>query len=107
MEKNILALGTLLLFLSSQAFGWGPDTCKKAKCEVDGGKGFCNFDLGKSGFCEPCADIQNCEWLGLPPKGAKACKKLVKEVSINCTINFSLVANKMMPKVLVCCVFKL
>merc|ERR1712218_323691 len=79
MEKNILALGTLLLFLSSQAFGWGPDTCKKAKCEVDGGKGFCNFDLGKSGFCEPCADIQNCEWLGLPPKGAKACKKLVKE----------------------------
>ena len=40
-------------------------------------KGFCNFDYGDYGFCEPCTNIgdEGCENSGLPQqKGKDECK---------------------------------
>ena len=33
--------------------------------------GFCNFDYGGSGFCEPCSGCPDCFQCGLPEEGAQ------------------------------------
>ena len=58
--------------------------CEYGLCECSNDNpcpsgGFCNFDYGESGFCEPCSGCPTCFQCGLNEAGAQSCSKFCTE----------------------------